>query len=275
MRRSGYVHGIASRVWLRARSIYGKNLVLRDPTLPSDVRSIVGRASTTIHRRDDMFHRGGQAYFSAASSAIRCIEAAQTAAAVASPREVLDLPCGYGRVLRLLVHKYPTAKFTACDLDEEASRFCASHFGATAAHSSTELDEVDVRTRFDLIWCGSLLTHLPKDRGSALIRLLRRHLRPGGLAVFSAHGDTTAGRLASGRLAHGLPMDSLGRLLEEYRQTGFGFIENYGIPGYGTSLTSRDWVRGQISAGGGLLLTSFDAGAWASNQDVFGVVRAP
>jgi SAM-dependent methyltransferase len=44
---------------------------------------------------------------------------------------LLDLPCGYGRVTRLLVQQMPAARITACDVDRRAVRFCVAEFHAT------------------------------------------------------------------------------------------------------------------------------------------------
>ncbi|MBO0736633.1 MAG: hypothetical protein J2P48_08695 [Alphaproteobacteria bacterium] len=40
----------------------------------------------------------------------------------------MDLPSGYGRVVRLLVHRFPNARITVCDLMPDAIRFCAGTF---------------------------------------------------------------------------------------------------------------------------------------------------
>src|SRR5262249_1577136 len=42
----------------------------------------------------------------------------------------LDFPCGYGRVIRHLVNRVQPSKVTAADADPQATRFCASEFGA-------------------------------------------------------------------------------------------------------------------------------------------------
>ncbi|MGG5887557.1 methyltransferase [Falsiroseomonas sp. HC035] len=41
----------------------------------------------------------------------------------AEPQKILDLPCGFGRVTRVLRVRFPHASITACDLDREGVEF--------------------------------------------------------------------------------------------------------------------------------------------------------
>ena len=42
---------------------------------------------------------------------------------------ILDLPCGHGRVTRFLKSFFPNSIITACDLDNDAIDFCKETFG--------------------------------------------------------------------------------------------------------------------------------------------------
>ena len=68
--------------------------------------------------------------------------------------DILDLPCGYGRVLRWLRAQYDYARITACDLDRSAVDFCVAEFGATPVYSQPDLRELPFNSGFDLIWVG-------------------------------------------------------------------------------------------------------------------------
>jgi hypothetical protein len=63
------------------------------------------------------------------------------------------------------------ANFTACDLDEHGVDFCVRKFGATGAYSDVDPRKIRIQAKFDLIWVGSLFTHLNGDRWSSFLNL--------------------------------------------------------------------------------------------------------
>src|SRR5262249_5267499 len=100
-------------------------------------------------------------YLVAGLSALRCImlvlEYLRTDPA--SIRSVLDLPSGGGRVLRFLRTGFPDATLVACDTNEALVEFCGKAFGARVTRSTPDINQLHLPGSFDLIWCGSLLTH--------------------------------------------------------------------------------------------------------------------
>jgi SAM-dependent methyltransferase len=115
-------------------------------------------------------------YFRCGRSAVERI---QTSLATASiPRErvkrILDLPCGHGRVLRYLRAAFPEAEIAACDLLRDGADFCASTFGATPVYSCDEPEAIPLSPgSFDLIWVGSLFTHLDAPLWVRFLAVLR------------------------------------------------------------------------------------------------------
>ncbi|MEO6654727.1 MAG: class I SAM-dependent methyltransferase, partial [Pyrinomonadaceae bacterium] len=133
--------------------------------------------SGSIDADDGMFKGDVDHYLSVGLSAVGVIEEALAAAPeVTSIREVLDIPCGYGRVLRFLVLMFPGARFAACEILPGAVDFCAEEFDADAIYSVSDLDNVTFDRQFDLIWCGSLLTHLCQDDILKLFNLFSRSI---------------------------------------------------------------------------------------------------
>jgi SAM-dependent methyltransferase len=220
-----------------------------------------------------MYKGDGAHYFNVGLSAVRCIDEALAAANVESVRRILDLPCGYGRVLRFLARRFPAAQITACELVPDAVRFCAETFGAVPAQSAYNLEELALADRFDLIWCGSLVTHLDARRTRALLKLFARHLAPGGLLLFTTHGDFVAARIYDMADFYGLRRPDIPALVESYRRTGHGYLDYPEEPGYGVSLTAPEWVRAEARAVGGLREVYFRARGWDEHQDVYGFVR--
>jgi SAM-dependent methyltransferase len=116
------------------------------------------RYSTVISPNDHAWITGEQWYFDVGRSALDCIKSALTTAHIA-PTSILDLPCGHGRICRMLRALFPDAHLAACDLDRDAVDFCAAQFNATPVYSHEDIRRVSLDQCFDLIWCGSLFTH--------------------------------------------------------------------------------------------------------------------
>src|SRR5205085_7395264 len=169
--------------------------------------------------------------------------------------------------------RFPDARVTACELLPDAVRFCAATFNAIPAQSAYELDTLTLGARYDLIWCGSLATHLDARRPRELLRFFARHLAPGGLLLFTTHGEYVAGRIYDMADFYGLHRPDIPALVESFRQTGHGYLDYPEQPGYGVSLTAPAWVRAEAGSVGGLREVYFRARGWDEHQDVYGFVK--
>lgn len=266
----------AVRRRLRARSSRTrsqKERLLESPALDAAERELLRQVESGISSDDGMYKGDGEHYFKVGLSAIRCIEEATARARLENIERVLDMPCGYGRVLRFLSRRFPQARMTACEIDREAVRFCVEKFGASPAYSSYDLNEVALDSQFDLIWCGSLITHLDATRTLDLLRFFRRQLSEGGLLLFTTHGDFVAGRVLDMADFYGLDRASIPSLTAAYSQSGHGYLDYPEQEGYGVSLTSPAWIRAQVREVGGLDEVYFKARGWDEHQDVYGFVR--
>ena len=184
--------------------------------------------SERIAADDVMFQGREKHYRNVGQSAWRCLTAAMLTAGVDTPRRILDLPCGHGRVLRVLKRAFPEAALTACDLDQSGVDFCAEEFAATPVYSHQDMAQVQFDEPFDLIWCGSLVTHLDQQGWLQTFQLFLRSLQPNGLAVITFHGRWVAYLMQQGR-NYQLSDDSRQRVLADYARTGFGYAD-YGRP---------------------------------------------
>lgn len=254
---------------LPARTRSQKQRILDDPALDPGDRSLLEQVETRISAGDGMYTGDGAHYYKVGLSAIQAIEEAIDAAGLVSVNRILDLPCGHGRVLRFLVRKFPQTEITVSDLDRSGVDFCARVFGAEAVYAVPDMDQLSLGRQFDLIWCGSLVTHL-NDKGiRALLSLFARHLLPRGLVVFTTHGDRVVQRLRDADFDYGIAPESVTNLVEAYRRGGFGFADYPGASGYGISLTSREWIR-RTAAEFGLSEVYFRVRGWDDHQDVYG-----
>ena len=236
-------------------------------TLPPDAR-FQGMV-TELAPDDAMFDGCAEHYLSVGLSAMRAIEAAIDGLPV--PRRILDLPCGHGRVTRLLRARFPDAAITVSDIDRAGVAFAASRFRAKGVPSDGDFRGLDLGDEFDLIWVGSLLTHLSALMARQLLDFSVRHMAPGATLVVSSHGTWVAKRLRS--WGYGLGPRLAREVLEEYGRTGYGYRDYPGERGYGISLISRDWI-GAALAGSPLRLVSYTERGWDDHQDVLVLRRA-
>lgn len=204
-------------------------------------------------------------YLAVGENALRAIQATP---GLVAPRSILDLPCGHGRVARHLRAAYPDAELFVADLDEPGADFCAAEFGATKLASTPDFKAIDFGRRFDLIWVGSLITHLDAQATRSFFGFIARHLGSEGSAVVSSHGAFVAGRLFLSQRAHyGLSMAEETGILADYQATGYGYCQYPHQDGYGISVASRHWISDAAGAAG-LTVVSHEDHAWDNHQDV-------
>jgi SAM-dependent methyltransferase len=227
-----------------------------------------------IAEGDEMYTPGRRdLYFQLGAAALRAVRLALLTAGRGDPARILDFPCGHGRVLRMLKAEFPDAALAAGDLNADGVRFCAQTFGATPIQSGLHPEEVTIDGRFDLVWCGSLLTHLDRDRWPGFFSLLVDALEPGGLLVFTAYGHARAERIRSRTALHGIGEQGAQKILSEFDRDGFGYADYEGQRLSGMSLTSPAWVCDRIAAAGSLRLIGYTEQGWHGQQDVVSVVK--
>ena len=251
-----------------------KHRLLKSSLLEARERDSLKKINSKISPNDTMYNGDLEHYYKVGLSAIRCINEVLRQAKVESVQNILYLPCGYGRELRFLIHRFPEAKITACDIDQPAVDFCSETFGTLAAYSSCEFDEILFDTRFDLIWCGSLITHLNSADTLDLLKLFHRYLVPGGVLIFTTHGNFVATRVQKQEETYGLTKENISILTTSYTENGYGYADYYPKQnGYGISITSPDWIRAQIQQLGGLQEAYFEERGWDNHHDVFGFFK--
>ncbi len=213
-------------------------------------------------------------YYLYGLGALAYIRLALQAAGADEPRRILDLPCGYGRVLRMLKAAFPEADLTACDLDRAGVEFCAETFGAIPAYSSEDPSDLRLADDYDLIWCGSLLTHLDAEGWRLFLPWFEQHLKEGGILVFTTHGRLHAEEIRSGRQK--FPVTDLVELVAAYQRDGFGYQRYIDFEAdYGISLSSPAWVCGELERCPDLELLMYTERGWMSRQDAVVCVRRP
>ena len=124
---------------------------------------------------------------------------------------------------------------------------------------------IRIDDRFDLIWSGSLFTHIDAPRWPGFLDLLASLLAPGGVLVFTTAGRSVAAEMREGAGEHvftpsgrsvaaemregeyrGMTADLARGLLEDFDRTGFGYRDYPGQTGYGHSRARPSWVCEQV-----------------------------
>jgi SAM-dependent methyltransferase len=256
--------------------------LLRDASLTKDQLEMLETVNRQIHHRDGMYAGKAEDYFAVGLSAVECVDEVLRHTPKTTVREVLDLPSGYGRELRFFIQRFPNATFTACDIQPGAVKFCAKAFGALPVDSKANISELSFDCEFDLIWCGSLLTHLDEPSTRSLLKVFSDHLTPSGVMIVTTHGDYVAEQMRSGA-TYELPAgatkqmaaiyDERGHAYHDYAQ-GLGYFDFHPAEsGYGVSLMSPSWFR-SLAADLKLNEVYFAARGWANHQDVFALGRS-
>ena len=221
--------------------------------------------SRTISNNETMMDGDLDRYVAVGADAMHAIH---HAVGEIRPKAVLDLPCGHGRVARHLRASYADADLFVVDLDSPGAAFCAAEFDAIQLPASTDFQKLQYDNCFDLIWVGSLITHLDSATTLDFLSFCARHLTATGSAVVTSHGAFVAGRLLlSDTSKYGLDPTIEAKILAQYLDEGYGYHDYPEQPGYGISLISRDWMT-DAAASVGLRIESFQDHGWDNHQDV-------
>lgn len=182
--------------------------------------------------------------------------------------DILDLACGYGRVMRWIRANYNYARITACDIERGGVDFCRERFGALPVYSQPDLRQLSFGKQFDLIWVGSLLTHLPLDQWLATLDLLVEWTAECGVIIVSTQGRFFASQVARGQrnLADNV---NQAQLLADFRKTGAAFQPYVDDPqgGYGITLNSPEWLGRTLQQRPNLILRAYVEQGWGM-QDI-------
>ena len=241
---------------------------------------------TTIAEKDHMVTAALPAYFATSDSAAEAIRRGLKAAgkAPAHITAAMDFGSGYGRVYRTYPVLFPNARLVAVDLMEDAVRFCAETFSGTGIQSN-ERFEVELDAPVDFTWLGSVFTHLPEAKWQALFDLLGRLTMPGGIVIFSYHGERALVQFENGALKRNpylIDAEDWQRIKADVAESGLEFVANKGgnykhqrkmgmdvTEGeYGFDFNTKEWVERFIDAHDAFERVAIMEAAWGNNHDV-------
>jgi SAM-dependent methyltransferase len=110
-------------------------------------------------------------------------------APMADMAAILDFGCGSGRVTRWWVDLRGPRVF-GCDYDGRLAVWCQRNLPFATVKINPSAPPLPFGdATFDLVYAISLFTHLAEDAQERWMRDVTRVLRPGGLLLFTAHGE--------------------------------------------------------------------------------------
>ncbi|MDI1319836.1 MAG: class I SAM-dependent methyltransferase, partial [bacterium] len=252
---------------LAARSRQG--LPRQDSPVTTPVCPIIASA-------DDMGVSDTAQYFLLGREALILIQQARALAGGARVDSILDLPGGFGRVARWLRVAYPAAQLTVCDIQQPGVAFCVEHLGVNGVTAALDGSHwATLPGPYDVIWCGSLLTHLDSGQWVDHLRRFAERLSPHGILVFTTHGRLVLDKLQCGENDYGLPPAEITRLCADIVTHGFGYVDYPATPAYGISAAQPAWVLELIARETKLRVLDYRESAWDQHQDVVVCALAP
>jgi SAM-dependent methyltransferase len=255
-----------------------KAILLSSADISDAEKNLLRTVNTSLHPHDNMLNgQDALHYLSVGLSASRCIDKA-IGGNYQGIDEILDFPCGSGRVLRFLRAMFPASTITASEIDTEMLDFCMKNFSAESFMSKSNFGDLFLKKRYDLIWCGSLFTHIDELTAISLLNFFQRHLSERGICVFTAHGQLSIDWLRNGIITYGLPEDSVQALIRDFQLSGYGFSnypEHLGYPSnYGISVATHQRMNDLARAVGGIKESMFIEHGWDNHQDVYAFTKS-
>jgi SAM-dependent methyltransferase len=155
---------------------------------------------------------------------------------------ILDFASGFGRVTRWLRAAFPHAEIHAYDIDPAGPEWCEAHLGVTSVKRP-------LLNKYDLVWAGSVFTHLPQDAAITLLDQLKSFPRREGILAFTTMGRGIVARAEgydwetdpSPGLHFRLGRELYGQLVAQFQSEGYGFVNYPGSTGYGMCLAEPSW----------------------------------
>ena len=107
-------------------------------------------------------------------------------------RRILEFGCGAGRMIRRFPKLAPEAELWGVDISAEHIRWCIDHLSPTIHFATTtRVPHLPFEDgSFDLVFCGSVFTHI-EDLQEAWLLELGRILRPSGKLYVTIHDENT------------------------------------------------------------------------------------
>lgn len=180
---------------------------------------------------------------------------------------------------------FPDSKIIGAEIETEALDFCQRAFSVQGylSNPGRSFRSLSLPCKFDLIWCGSLITHIDEQAAVDLLDFFCRHLMDGGVCVFTTHGRHVAEMFNSKETTLNLTEEGREKVLCEYQQKGYGYADYpWAFPDgrssgcFGISLASQSRMVELARGVGSWEPIYFLESGWHALQDMYAfMLRTP
>ena len=176
---------------------------------------------------------------------------------------VLDFASGYGRLTRVLVQRLAKEQIWVSDIYREAIAWQLKTYGVQGFYSTPSPRDLRHERVHDVVWVGSLFSHLPDGLFQDWLAKIWSFVGPRGVLAFSVHDQTL--------LPAGEAMDAAGLRYFRHSESDSLDPDIYGMT-YVTEGYVADAIA-RLAPGGGPKWKRFFKGLY-ENQDLY-VVAGP
>lgn len=191
------------------------------------------------------------------------------------PASILDFGCGHGCVARMLKALYPKAKLTGQEVNPDWLAWCSDILGIETILSPPSIEEVVLdENSYDIIWAGSIFSHIPETAARHLLGQFRRGLTDRGIAIFSTAGQIMRNAYVPGGM-HNVSDEQIAQMSAAFdrNEYAFGAYDRSLYPNWGHSLIPSQWFFAR-SAEFDMPLTGFYDAGWGATQDIYAMRKS-
>jgi SAM-dependent methyltransferase len=240
----------------------------------SYLNSLESRINLDIMPGDHMMNVANAAhYYSVGRSALRCVLGTLCLSRLQkTPTRILDFACGSGRVTRWLKAAFPDASIVCVDLRMDSLDFLRDTFGVQTVQSIHDFEKIEFDEPFDLIWSGSLVTHLPSLQTEKFLSSCSSWLSPNGVAAVTFCGHEVVRRMLSGTSKY-VRSEDVPALLDGFATTGYGYVDYPGREGVGLSVIEPEWLLARMKTMN-CAVSAVGEAVWDNHQDLISFSRS-
>lgn len=184
---------------------------------------------------------------------------------LASVRSFLEFASGFGRFTRFLIMRLGRERVTVSDIDRAATDFAREAFGVAGFYSSESAQDVVLPGSYEVVFVASLFSHLSIEHWSPWLQRLYEVVEPGGVLIFSAHGQYARDVIFGERQRQRIESPAEGFYYLRSNETHGRLDVGY----YGSTFVNPSFVESEVRRLGlGTLRRVYPAMLWGS-QDLY------